>query len=73
MKPLIAVLLLIAAPALAQEGGKDPFALRTPGVTTVIPTDGSAPRQAAPAQAARPVQSNPSQRPAADRPAPTPR
>lgn len=73
MKPLIAILLLAAAPAMAEEGGRDPFALRTPGVTTVFPTDGSAPRQAAPAQPQRPVQSSPSQRPAADRPAPAPR
>ena len=40
MKTLLALLTLAAlsalAPAHAQEGGRDPFALRTPGVTTRV-------------------------------------
>ena len=40
MKTLLALLTLLAlsalAPAQTQEGGRDPFLLRTPGVTTTV-------------------------------------
>lgn len=67
---LAALLAAAALPAQAQEGGRDPFGIRTPGVTTVVPQNGvsqnGAPvTQLAPAPVRKPVRRAP--RPAAPR------
>ena len=55
----LAALLASAAAAQAQEGGRDPFGMRTPGVTTVIPQNGAPVTQLAPAPVRKPVRRAP--------------